>query len=47
MLLAFLVMLSFGLGCALPLVTIGYASGLELKKIGKVRNMTSTFLQLL
>lgn len=33
MLLAFFVMLSFGLGCALPLVAIGYASGLQLKKI--------------
>lgn len=32
-LLAFFVMLSFGLGCALPLVAIGYASGLQLKKI--------------
>ncbi|EGR0793187.1 cytochrome c biogenesis CcdA family protein [Vibrio cholerae] len=34
MLLAFFVMLAFGLGCALPLVGIGYASGLQLKKIG-------------
>ncbi|MDE1513639.1 MAG: cytochrome c biogenesis CcdA family protein [Vibrio sp.] len=34
MLLAFFVMLAFGLGCALPLVSIGYASGLQLKKIG-------------
>lgn len=33
MLLAFFVMLSFGLGCALPLVAIGYASGLQLKTI--------------
>ncbi|MGL4483099.1 MAG: cytochrome c biogenesis CcdA family protein [Lactococcus garvieae] len=33
MLLAFFVMLSFGLACALPLVAIGYASGLQLEKI--------------
>ncbi|MFU1708931.1 hypothetical protein, partial [Aeromonas hydrophila] len=32
--MAFFVMLSFGLGCALPLVGIGYASGVQLKKIG-------------
>lgn len=34
MVMAFFVMLSFGLGCALPLVVIGYASGVQLKKIG-------------
>ncbi|WP_429072020.1 cytochrome c biogenesis CcdA family protein [Aeromonas veronii] len=34
MVMAFFVMLSFGLGCALPLVGIGYASGVQLKKIG-------------
>ena len=34
MIFAFFVMLAFGFGSAIPLVFIGYASGLQLKKIG-------------
>ncbi|MGL4734695.1 MAG: cytochrome c biogenesis CcdA family protein [Enterovibrio sp.] len=33
MVMAFFVMLAFGLGCAIPLVGIGYTSGLQLKKL--------------
>lgn len=44
MLMAFFVMLSFGLGCALPLVSIGYASGLQLKKLGTTAKLGKSVL---